>query len=209
MIQILLADDHKVVRKGLRRTLEERPGWIVCGEAATGREAVDLALRLKPDVVILDLSMPEVSGIEATRHIKQSLPATEILIFTMHDSPEIILSAFEAGARGFLVKSDEDFRLFEAVETISQHKPFLTTAASEALLGNLLRPAVKESVLSEREREVVQLLSEGKSNKQVATELGISVKTVESHRAAVMRKLEIGSLAELVRYAVRTHLIEA
>ena len=209
MIQILLADDHKVVRKGLRRTLEEQAGWIVCGEAANGREAVELAVRLKPDIVILDLSMPELGGIEATRHIKQSLPATEILIFSMHDSAEIILSAFEAGARGFLLKSDEDFRLFEAVETISQHKPFLTTAASEALLGNLLRPAVKESVLSDREREVVQLLSKGKSNKQVATALGISVKTVESHRAAVMRKLEIGSLAELVRYAVRTRLIEA
>jgi DNA-binding NarL/FixJ family response regulator len=208
MIRILLADDHNVVRKGLRGTLEEYDDWNVCGEASNGREAVRLALELKPDIVVLDLTMPELNGIEATRQIKKSLPQTEILIFTMHETEEMILRAFEAGARGFVLKSDDELELVEAIKVISQHKPFFTTAASEALLDNLLRPSIRDSVLTDREREVVQLLAEGKANKEVAAALEISVKTAETHRATIMRKLEIDSIADLVRYAIRNGLID-
>jgi DNA-binding NarL/FixJ family response regulator len=208
MIRILLADDHNVVRKGLRGTLQEYDDWNVCGEASNGRDAVRLALELKPDLVVLDLTMPELNGIEATRQIKKSLPQTEILIFTMHETEEMILRAFEAGARGFVLKSDDELELVEAIKVISRHKPFFTTAASEALLDNLLRPSMRDSVLTDREREVVQLLAEGKANKEVATALDISVKTVETHRATIMRKLEIDSIADLVRYAIRNQLID-
>jgi DNA-binding NarL/FixJ family response regulator len=208
MIRILLADDHNVVRKGLRGTLEEYDGWMVCGEASNGREAVRLALELKPDIVVLDLTMPELNGIEATRQIKKSLPQAEILIFTMHETEEMILSAFEAGARGFVLKSDDELELVEAIKVVSRHKTFFTPVASEALLDNLLRPSMRDSVLTDREREVVQLLAEGRSNKEVAAALDISVKTVETHRAAIMRKLEIDSIADLVRYAIRNHLID-
>ncbi|MCI0388389.1 MAG: response regulator transcription factor [Acidobacteria bacterium] len=207
MIRILLADDHNVVRKGLRRTIEEHNEWEVCGETSNGREAVALALELKPDIVVLDLTMPDLNGIEATRQIKKILPQTEILIFTMHESEEMIHRALEAGARGFILKSDDELELVEAIKVISRHRPFFTAAASEALLDNFLRTSVKESVLTDREREVVQLLAEGKANKEVAVALDISVKTAETHRAAIMRKLEIDSLAELVRYAIRNHLI--
>jgi DNA-binding NarL/FixJ family response regulator len=208
MTRILLADDHQVVRKGVRKTLEEYSEWQVCGEAADGREAVKLALELKPDIVVLDLTMPELNGIEATRKIKKSLPQTEVLIFTMHKSEEMILSAFEAGARGFVLKSRDELELVEAIESVTRHQPFFNTAVSEALLDNLLRPSMRDSILTDREREVVQLLAEGKSNKEVAVALDISVKTVEAHRATIMHKLEINSIAELVRYAIRNHLIE-
>jgi len=208
VIRILLADDHNVVRKGLRGILEEYDDLQVCGEASNGRETVELALELKPDIVVLDLTMPELNGIEATRLIKKSLPESEILIFTMHEAEEMILSAFEAGARGFVLKSDDELELVEAIKVISRHKPFFTTAASEALLDNLLKPSLRDSVLTDREREVVQLLAEGKANKEVAIALNISVKTAETHRATIMRKLEIDSIAELVRYAIRNHLID-
>jgi len=204
----LLADDHNVVRKGLRGILEEYDDLQVCGEASNGRETVELALELKPDIVVLDLTMPELNGIEATRLIKKSLPESEILIFTMHEAEEMILSAFEAGARGFVLKSDDELELVEAIKVISRHKPFFTTAASEALLDNLLKPSLRDSVLTDREREVVQLLAEGKANKEVAIALNISVKTAETHRATIMRKLEIDSIADLVRYAIRNHLID-
>jgi DNA-binding NarL/FixJ family response regulator len=208
MVNILLADDHNVVRKGVRKTLEEYSDWQVCGEASDGREAVNLALELKPDIVVLDLTMPELNGIEATRQIKKSLPQTEVLIFTMHKTEEMILSAFEAGARGFVLKSKDELELVDAIKAISLHKPFFTTTVSEALLDNLLRPSPRDSILTDREREVVQLLAEGKSNKEVAVALDISVKTVDAHRATIMNKLEINSIAELVRYAIRNHLIE-
>jgi DNA-binding NarL/FixJ family response regulator len=208
MIRILLADDHNVVRKGLRGILEECDDWVVCGEASNGREAVRLALELAPDIVVLDLTMPELNGLEATRLIKKSLPQAEILIFTMHETEEMILSAFEAGARGFVLKSEDELKLVEAIRVISRHKTFFTTAASEALLDNLLRPSLRDSVLTDREREVVQMLAEGKSNKEVAAALDISVKTVETHRAAIMRKLELDSIADLVRYAIRNGLID-
>jgi DNA-binding NarL/FixJ family response regulator len=208
MLRILLADDHNVVRKGLRGILEEYDDWMICGEAANGHETVELTLELRPDIVVLDLTMPLLNGIEVTRQIKKLLPQVEILIFTMHETEEMILSALEAGARGFVLKSDDELELVEAIKVISRHKPFFTTAASEALLDNLLTPSVRDSVLTDREREVVQLLAEGKANKEVASALGISVKTAETHRATIMRKLEIDSIADLVRYAIRNHLID-
>src|SRR5262245_56846561 len=139
MIRILLAHDHKVVRKGLRGTLEDYDGWQVCGEACDGRQAVELALELKPDVAVLDLAMPELNGIEATRQIKKALPQVEVLIFTMHDTEEMILSAFEAGARAFVLKSNDELELVEAIKVVSRHQPFVTSAASEALRESLLK----------------------------------------------------------------------
>src|SRR5262245_61920219 len=139
MIRILLADDHKIVRKGLKGTLEEQAGWQVCGEASDGREAVELSLKLKPDIAILDLTMPELNGIEATRQIKKALPQVEVLIFTMHDTDEMMLSAFEAGARAYVLKSNDELELVEAIKVVSRHQPFVTSAASEALRESLLK----------------------------------------------------------------------
>lgn len=214
MTRILLADDHDVVRAGLREMLNAREGWEVCGEAANGRAAVELALRLKPDVAVLDLTMPELNGLEATRQIRKELPQTEVLIFTMHETEQLIREVLAAGARGYVLKSDAGRHLISAIDALAHHKPFFTAAVSEALLDAYLKTASKQAdgsafgLLTDREREIVQLLAEGKSNKEVATALSISVKTVETHRATVMRKLGINSIVELVHYAVRNHLIE-
>jgi DNA-binding NarL/FixJ family response regulator len=209
--RLLLVDDHDVVRRGLRALLEERPGWQVVAEATNGRDAVELALKLKPDVVILDMSMPELNGLEATRRIRKELPKTEVLVFTMHESEELMREVLAAGARGYLLKSDAPAHVIAAVETLLRHRPFFTWKVSQALLDRFLTAADSSAAepLTSREREIVQLLAEGCSNKAIASRLEISVKTVETHRAAVMRKLGLHSIAELVRYAVRNHLIEA
>lgn len=212
MTRILLADDHDVVRQGLRKLLETHQGWVVCGEATNGREAVKLALALRPEIAVLDLSMPELNGLEATRQIKKEHPGTEVLIFTMHETEQLIREVLTAGARGFVLKSDGGQQLVEAVEALSRHKTFFTAKASEALLDNFLNTmngAGKESVLTVREREITQLLAEGWGNKEVAAALCISVKTVETHRAAIMRKVGINSIVELVHYAIRNQMVEA
>ena len=214
-MRILLADDHDIVRRGLRDQLTAREGWEVCGEATNGREAVAMALKLKPDVVVLDLSMPELNGLEATRQIRRELPRTEVLIFTMHETEQLIREVLAAGARGYVLKSDAGRQLTGAVEALSHHKPFFTAKVSEALLDAFLKSNVAPDegsvfrTLTDREREIVQMLAEGKSNKEIASQLSISVKTVETHRATVMRKLEINSIVELVHYAIRNQLVEA
>jgi DNA-binding NarL/FixJ family response regulator len=216
VVRILIADDHEMVRRGLRQLLEQHEGWQICGEAADGREAVELAAKTLPNVVLLDLSMPEMNGLEATRQIKKALPNSEVLIFTMHDTEELIRDVLSAGARGYLLKADASRNIVAAVEALSEHKPYFTWKVSKTMLDSYLAhsQATRESIpafnqLTAREREIVQLLAEGRSNKAVSALLGISVKTVETHRAAVMKKLGISSIAELVRYAIRNRVIEA
>lgn len=215
-LRILIADDHDIVRRGIRSLIESRPEWKVCDEAHSGREAVAKAEERKPDIVILDVSMPELNGLEAARRIKKVSPNSEILILSVHYSDQLIKEILDAGVRGFVVKSDSDRDLIVAVESLANHKPFFTSMATEVMLMNFQRPPVSTSTpgvrtsrLTSREREIVQLLSEGKSSKEVASSLGISVKTAETHRANIMRKLEIHSVSELVRYAVRNQIIEA
>jgi DNA-binding NarL/FixJ family response regulator len=214
MLRILLADDHDIVRRGLKDLLEQHVGWQVCAEASNGREATELALQHRPHVAVIDLSMPELNGLEATRRIRQNLPDTEVLIFTMHESEELIREVLGAGARGYLLKSDAVRQLIPAVESLSQKKPYFAGRVSEVLLDGFLKggQATLEGPTAERltsrEREVVQLLAEGKSNKQIARLLDLSVKTVETHRASVMRKLDLNSLADIVRFAVRNQLIQ-
>ena len=213
-LRILLADDHEVVRRGLRAVLEAHPGWKVCGEAATGREAVEQARQLKPDVVVLDISMPELNGLEAARQILRSVPRAEVLMLTMHDAEELARQVVEAGVRGYVLKSDAGRELLAAVESLAQHKPYFTARVSQMVLEGYLQGGASaaglhpESRLTAREREVVQLLAEGRTNKEVATRLGISVKTAETHRANVMRKLNLHSVTELVRYAVRNRMVQ-
>lgn len=210
-LRILVADDHSVVRTGLRTLLESEDGWEVCGEANNGREAVEKAGKLKPDVAVLDIGMPLVNGIEATRQIKKVSPQTEILILTMHDSESLIEEVLGAGARGYILKDDADLNLIKAVDVVRQHKPYLSSRVSEAVSKTALPPEVESSSdrrrLTPREREIVQLLAEGKSNKEIASFLAISVKTAETHRANIMLKLNFHSITELVRYAVRNNII--
>ena len=212
LVRILLADDHDVVRKGLRGLLEVNSAWQVCGEATNGRDAVKLAMELKPDLAVLDLEMPELNGLEATRQIKKHLPDLEVLIFTMHETDQFIHDALVAGARGFVLKADAGRYLVEAVEALSRHKPFFTSKASETLLEKFLEStaaSIEADRLTDREREIVQLLAEGKGNKEISAILYISVKTVETHRAAIMRKLKMNSIVDLVRYAIRNNWIKA
>jgi DNA-binding NarL/FixJ family response regulator len=207
MTRILIADDHDVVRSGLRSIIE--PRWEVVAEATNGKDAIRKAIELKPDVAVLDYSLPMINGVEATRQIRARVPTVEILIFTMHDSEGLIHDLLEAGARGYLLKSDAKCFLVNAIESLTAHRPFFTAKVAETLLESYLtRPAAAESVLTARERSVVQLIAEGHSNKQIAHVLSISVKTVETHRAAAMRKLNVSSAAALVRYAIRNKIVE-
>jgi DNA-binding NarL/FixJ family response regulator len=214
MLRILLADDHSIVRRGLRELLEEHVGWSVCAEAATGREAVEMAIEHRPQIAVLDLSMPELNGLEATRRIRQAVPETEVLVFTMHESDELVREVLAAGARGYLLKSDAADQLVPAVESLAQHQPFFSGRVSKVVLDGFLKAGGIEGTsaamqhLTSREREIVQLLAEGRSNKQIARLLDLSVKTVETHRAAVMRKLELESLPDLVRFAIRNRIIQ-
>ncbi len=211
MTRILIADDHDVVRSGLRTVLEAQPGWSVVAEAADGKDAIRKAIELKPDVAILDYSLPLINGVEVTRQIRARIATVEILIFTMHDSETLFHDLLKAGARGYLLKSDAQRLLLTAVESLASHEPFFTAKVSETLLGSYLtrQQGPPESALTARERSVIQLIAEGHSNKQIAHVLSISVKTVETHRAAAMRKLNLTSAAALVRYAVRNKIVEA
>ena len=207
MIRILIADDHEVVRSGLRKILEAQPKCDVVAEASNGKEAVRRAFETNPDVAMLDYSMPLINGIEATRQIRASLPRTEVLIFTMHCNDTLIQELLQAGARGYLLKSDARHSLLGAIEALAAHKPFFTASVSEESF--MMKPDRQRSTLTSREHSVVQLVAEGYTNKQIANVLSISPKTVETHRATVMRKLTLTSSAALVRYAVRNGILQA
>lgn len=210
-VQILLADDHEIVRHGLRRLLETQPGWKICGEAGSGREAVEKTRQLKPDIVILDHSMPELSGAEAARQILKALPQTEIVILTMHDSEQLLRDVMEAGVHGYVLKSDAMCNMVDAVNTLLAHRQYLSPGASGVAVEGFLHPSAEAEPtgrLTPREREIVRLLAIGKSNKEVASALNISVKTVEAHRANIMHKLNLPSFADLVHYAIRTGIVE-
>ena len=208
-VRILIADDHEVVRQGVRAVLEQQPGWLVCGEAITGREAVAKAIELRPDVVVLDVSMPELNGLEATRQIRQVLPA-KVLILTVHDSDRLVTELLDAGVHGYVLKSDAGRTLVDAIRAVLRDGKFFTervypVAARQAVSGG--KHAV--GLLTPREREVLQLLTEAKSNKEIGALLGMTTKTAETHRAHIMAKLNLHSMSELVRYAIRNPIIEA
>lgn len=212
-MRILLGDDHTIVRQGLRKILEAHEDWSVVVEASDGRDAVRLALDLEPDVAILDIAMPLLSGIEATRQIVRRLPKLGVLILSMHSEEAFITMALQAGARGYLLKDSADTDLIRGVTAVASGKSFFSPAAAKVMLDDYLRHLATKGIvdryeaLSEREREVFQLVAEGRSNKDVADLLSISVGTVETHRAHILQKLDIHSTAELVLYAVRRGVI--
>ena len=212
-IRTVIADDHEIVRAGLKNLLQNEDCEIVA-EYSTGREAVEGTRELKPDVVILDISMPDLNGVEATQQISKQSPDTKIVVLTMHDSEELARKVLEAGARGYVLKSDAVRDLANAVKSVVKGKPFFSGKISEMLLRGYLDGSKKTEsevipALTPREREVVQLLAEGKSSKEVASVLGTSPATVETQRAKIMQKLDLHSVTDLVRYAIRNHIIEA
>jgi DNA-binding NarL/FixJ family response regulator len=214
-LRILVADDHEIVRRGLIFLLKSHPGWEVCGEAQDGRQAVDKAAELRPDIVILDIGMPNLNGLEAARQMLHHSPQCKILILTVTDTDEVVRAVLDAGARGFVLKSDAARDLVSAVEALQSNKTFFTSRVSDMVLGGFLgrnRPAsdggVKLPNLTPREREIVQLLAEGKSTKEVACHLDLSVKTAETHRSNIMRKLDLHSVSGLVLYAVRNNMVQ-
>jgi two-component system, NarL family, response regulator NreC len=212
LARILIADDHEVVREGIRALIEHEPGWQVCGVAANGLEAVHMAKKMKPHVVVLDMSMPDLDGLEALREIKRALPSTEVVIFSAHHSEEVIEQLFEAGAKSYIQKSDAGRYLVAAIKSLAEHKPFFTREISQILFAKFTdapdNTDGQQRTLTSREREVVRLLAKGTSNKEIAAILGISVRTAETHRAALMRKLGLDSLAGVVRYAIRNNIVE-
>jgi DNA-binding NarL/FixJ family response regulator len=210
--RILIADDHELFRRGVAAELTQVPGWVVAAEATNGRDAVALAASLKPDIVVLDLTMPELNGLEAARQIVLADPAARILILTAHESEQLVREVLSAGARGYVLKSDAGRTLVSALQALLGGGSFFTSNVASMVLDGYLRSESRAPVpaqtLSAREREIVQLLAEGNSNKDIARALNISVKTAETHRSNVMRKMEFDSLAELVRYAIRNNIIE-
>ena len=208
--RVMLADDHAVVRRGLRTLIEGVPGWEVCAEAADGNETVALASEARPDILIMDLSMPGLGGVDATIQIRKILPQIEVLILTMHESDRLAGQALRAGARGYLLKGESEDKLMEALEALSRHQPYFSPSVSETLLQGYLHsePTHDLKQLTPRERQIVKLVAEGKSNKVIASVLNLSIKTVETHRSAAMHKVGAKSAADLTLYAARNDLVQ-
>lgn len=208
--RILIADEYDMVRRGLRAFLELRPNLQVVAEAPNGRTALEAARRTKPNIVILDYALPELNGIDLTHALKREMPRTEVMIFTRHDREDLILNALRAGAKGYVRKADPEEHIFSAIEALSVGRPYFSGGASEKVLERVLeRARCDQPTLTHREREIVQLIAEGRLNKEIAGVLDLSVKTVETHRAAAMDKLSLRNTAQLVRYALRNKMIEA
>lgn len=215
-VQVLLVDDHELVRKGLRVVLEAEPGYEICGEAGNGLEALEKVRQLRPDVVVLDICLPGLNGVETARRILKAFPESQILALTMSDSEQIAHQLLDAGVQGYLLKSDAASELVTGIESLCQRRPFFTSKISSMILHGYLNFAARTrehetpaGSLTAQERQITQLLAEGESNKEVATTLKISVKTAETHRANIMRKLGLHSIGDLVRYAIRNQIIEA
>jgi DNA-binding NarL/FixJ family response regulator len=215
-LRILLADDHEIVRRGLCSLLQKHEGWEVCGEASDGREAISMAQELKPDVVIVDIGMPHLNGLDTTRQLLQLDPDFKVIVLTITDSDQVIREALNAGARGFVLKSDAARDLVAAVEALQGKRMFFTSRVNDLVLAGFLEKghaisrneAPNLPILTAREREVTQLLAEGKSSKEVASLLGLSTKTVETHRSNIMRKLSLHSIRDLVVYAIKNNIIQ-
>jgi DNA-binding NarL/FixJ family response regulator len=214
-LRLLVADDHEVVRKGVRSLIEAQPGWEVAAEASDGREAVEKAKEVKPDVTVLDIGMPSLNGLEAARQMLKNDARAKIVILTMHESDDVIREVLDVGARGYVLKTDAGRDLVTAVNAVRGNKTFFTAKVAQMVLDGYLdkkpkkeQPNSPNSRLTARQREIVQLLAEGKSSKEVAVALGLSVKTAETHRANIMRRLDCHSVSELVRYAVRNSIID-
>ncbi|HKR88163.1 MAG TPA: response regulator transcription factor [Phenylobacterium sp.] len=210
MLRILIADDHEIVRKGVRDLIEAHPGWEVCGEAADGQTALEIALREKPEIAVLDVALPVLNGVALTRRLKQESPNTSVLLFTMHDDDETVSSGLAAGARGYVLKTDSERYLEAAISALGANRPYFSSFVSELLLDAAINDRKRSRLESFtiRELEVAQLIAEGNSNKQIARNLEISIKTVESHRSAAMRKAGARTAAEFVRFAIKHNLIQ-
>jgi DNA-binding NarL/FixJ family response regulator len=213
-LRILVADDHALVRRGAQAVLNSRRGWRVVGEATNGREAVEKTIELKPDVAVVDIGMPELDGVEVVRQIREAAPNTKVLVLTMHESDQMVRRTLDAGANGYLLKSDLSECLANAVETVSEGERFLTPQVSEIVLQGFLtttrqhqRATVAGARTTPREIEILRLLAEGRSNKEVAAQLGITVRTAETHRAKIMLKLGLHSLADLIHYAINNQIV--
>ena len=206
----MIVDDHDAVRRGLRSLIETKPNYVVVAEGSNGRMALQLAAEHQPDIAVLDYSLPELNGLDLSHQLKRSYPKLEILIYTMHDREDVIMEVLRAGVRGFVLKSDTERHLISALDALSIHRPYFSGAVSETLLDKFLesKPQPSASSLTHREREIVQLIAEGRINKEIARLLNISVKTVETHRASAMHKLKLRTTADLVRYAIRNNIIQ-
>jgi DNA-binding NarL/FixJ family response regulator len=208
--RLMLVDDHEIVRRGIRALVTTRPEWVVVGEASDGMEAIRIAEEVQPDLVVLDISMPKVSGLDVIIQLKKLLPKIEILVLTMHESERVMAQALRAGARGYLLKTESGNKLLEALTALSRHQAYFSSAVSEALLKSYLHSDTGQDYeqLTPRERQIVKLVAEGNSNKQIAAMLEVGIKTVETHRAAAMRKIGANSSADLALYAARNALVQ-
>jgi DNA-binding NarL/FixJ family response regulator len=213
-LRIIVADDHELVHRGIRDLLQDQRGWKVVGVAADGREAVEKVKKLKPDIAILDISMPEVDGLEATRRIREETRDTQVLVLTMHESDQMVRRVLEAGARGYVLKSDMAMQLVKAVKGVARGKTSLTPKVSEIVLEGFLKVSAesKEKAHSKaqptpREKEIIWLLAEGKANKEIASRLGITARTVETHRARIMMKMGFRAITDLIHFAIREKIV--